>query len=77
MVVRAWIDCSPAFIDEADLPRWLPRGWKIVGSMNSPIGVVRLVIENENLGEGYSLVEATIEVADTPMSRTVTVRFRE
>lgn len=76
MVVRAWVDCSPAIIAEVDLLRWLPRGWKLVGSMNSPIGVIRLVIENENLGEGFSLVEASIEITETLMSRLVTVRLK-
>jgi hypothetical protein len=72
---RAWIDCSPEFIAEADLPRWLPRGWKIVGSMNSPEGIVRLVIENDGLTGPF--VEAIIEVTDTDTTRMVKVGFRE
>lgn len=75
--MRAWIDCSPGFIAESDLPRWLPRGWKVVGSLDAPHGTIRLVIEDDDAGTHGPFVEATLEIAETEMSRSVTMRFKE
>lgn len=69
---RGYLDFTGEFAQAVGL-EWLPRSWRVIGSLMSPTkGVVRLVLENDHLDDGPDAV-LTCEVHDTPFERRIVI----
>jgi hypothetical protein len=71
---RAHLDFTGDFAQTIGLD-WLPRSWRVVGSMPSPSrGVCRLVLVNDILPDGPDAV-MTVEISETPFERRIVLKL--
>lgn len=69
---RGYLDFTAEFARQVDIGTMLPRAWRIVGSAGVTKGIVRLILENDDLPEGPD-ARLTAVVKEDANSKTVEV----
>lgn len=73
---RGYLDFTAEFARQVDIGTMLPRAWKITGSAGVTKGIVRLILENEELPDDphdQGHVRLTVVVKEDSESKSVQV----